>query len=189
MEKTRVTRKTEPSEAIELLSFWFEAGPSKWFAGGDKFDAACEQFSDLLKKGREGKLDDWADTAAGLLALIILLDQIPRNIQRGSDEQFASDERAVELAHMAIERGYDRAYMAPARAFFYMPFMHSEAIEDQRLCCDLFRQTDMKENYHYALIHMDAIARFGRFPHRNDMLGRDTTAEERAYLQSGGFGT
>ncbi|MAP94989.1 MAG: hypothetical protein CMK07_08575 [Ponticaulis sp.] len=178
----------EAPEALEILDFWFEAGPSKWFAGGAKFDDACRKYEPLWERARAGEFDDWNGAAAGNLALIILLDQIPRNIFRGEAKQFDTDAKAVDCARLAIERGYDKANMAPARAFFYMPFMHSEDLADQRLCCDLFRVSDMKENYHFALIHMDAIARFGRFPHRNKLLGRDTTEAEQAYLNSGGFG-
>ena len=184
-----MTETLENSDALKLLNFWYSAGPSKWFGGGEKFDERCRKYEELWYQGSQGALYHWPATAAGSLALIILLDQIPRNIFRGEAKQFSTDKKAVDLASSALELGYDKAVMAPARAFFYMPFMHSESLEDQQLCCDLFRQSDMKENYHYALIHMDAIARFGRFPHRNKMLGRQTTPDEQAYLESGGFGT
>lgn len=182
-----MTMTLEKPEALELLNFWFEAGPSKWFAGGEKFDDKCRKFEALWESGAAGGHDDWPRTASGALALIILLDQIPRNIFRGDAKQFSTDQKAVMLARYALDHSYDRAVMAPARAFFYMPFMHSEDLEDQRLCCDLFRQSDMKENYHYALVHMDPIARFGRFPHRNKLLGRETTPEEQNYMDTGGF--
>lgn len=184
-----MTDTLEKPGALKLLEFWYDAGPSKWFAGGEKFDDKCRQYEALWERGAAGELDDWAQTASGTLALIILLDQIPRNIFRGDAKQFSTDAKAVRLSRYALEQRFDRAVMAPARAFFYMPFMHSEDLEDQRLCCDLFRQSDMKENYHYALVHMDPIARFGRFPHRNKLLGRDTTPEEKRYMETGGFGT
>ncbi|MAI91446.1 DUF924 family protein [Ponticaulis sp.] len=184
-----MTIKTlEAPEALAILDFWLTAGPSKWFAGGAKFDEACKPYEALWERGAAGELDDWAQTSAGCLALIILLDQIPRNIFRGDAKQFSTDAKAIELTRFALQAGYDKACMSPVTAFLYMPLMHSEDLDDQRLCCDLFHQSDMKENYHFALIHMDAIARFGRFPHRNDMLGRETTPEEAEYLKSGGFG-
>ena len=178
----------EDQRALDLLAFWIDAGPPKWFAGGAKFDKVCEAYETLWEEGRDGGLASWPETVSGALALIILLDQIPRNIFRGDAKQFSTDDMAVDLALEAMGRGFDKAVMAPMRAFFYMPLMHAEDITLQRQCCDLFRTSDMKDNYHYALVHMDAISRFGRFPHRNEMLGRETTPEEQAYLNSGGFG-
>ena len=178
----------ESAHALEFLEFWLKAGPSKWFTGGASFDDACRKYEVWRRKGRDGELDSWSQTVSGCLSLIILLDQIPRNIFRGDALQFETDALAIDYCRLAIERSYDICVMAPARAFFYMPLMHSESLADQQLCCDLFRQSDMKDNYHYALIHMDAIARFGRFPHRNKLLGRETTLEEETYLQTGGFG-
>ena len=183
-----MTSGREDQRALDLLAFWMDAGPPKWFAGGAKFDRACEAYEALWEEGRDGALSTWSETVSGSLALIILLDQIPRNIFRGEAKQFSTDDMAVALSLDAMKAGFDKVVMAPMRAFFYMPLMHAEDIALQRQCCDLFRQSDMKDNYHYALVHMDAISRFGRFPHRNKILGRETTPEEQAYLESGGFG-
>ena len=183
-----MTNTHENADALNFLNFWLEAGPDKWFNGGAEFDEACRQFEALWQAASEGKHDHWADTASGMLALIILLDQIPRNLFRESEKQFSTDGKAITLARIALDRGYDRSQMMPLRNFFYLPFMHSEDLADQRLCCDLLRPLNSMQHYYYALVHMDAIARFGRFPHRNTILGRETTAEEQRYLDTGGFG-
>lgn len=175
-------------DAIDFLDFWLSAGPSKWFSGGEAFDEKCRAYEALWEKGAAGELDSWADTASGMLSLIILLDQIPRNIFRGDAKQFSTDANALDFARVAIERGHDKTQMMPTRNFFYLPFMHSEDLADQQLCCDLLRPMNSREHYYFALVHMDAIARFGRFPHRNKMLGRETTEAEKAYMKSGGFG-
>lgn len=174
--------------ALDVLSFWWEAGPARWFARSDEFDAACrDRFGALHDRAARGELDHWKETPHGCLALILLLDQMPRNIHRGTAGAFASDAAGLAAAEHAIEKGFPAAYPPAARIFFYMPFMHSEDIAVQRRGVDLFRVLGEHESYHYALIHLDVIARFGRFPHRNEMLGRETTPEERAYLETGGF--
>ena len=173
---------------IDVLDFWWEAGPEKWFARSDKFDAAIRKtFEPTMISAREGSLDDWADTAHGCLALIILLDQFPRNVYRNDPQAFASDAKALELAALAVSQGFDRAFPKNARAFFYLPFEHAEDMAAQERSVDLCRRLGIQDYYHYALIHMDVIRRFGRFPHRNEVLGRDTTPEEQAFLEDGGF--
>lgn len=183
-----MSQPAAPDDARKLLTFWKEAGPEKWFAGGDAFDEVCSQFETIWETAREGHCDNWAGTAEGALALIILIDQIPRNLFRESPRQFSTDAKAMDVAREAIARGFDAEFEFPLKSFFYVPFMHSEDLADQRYCCDLFRPTSAKENYVFALIHMDAIARFGRFPHRNKILGRETTQDEKRYLETGGFG-
>ena len=178
----------ENATALSFLNFWLTAGHEKWFGGGDAFDEECRVYEPLWERAREGQFDDWMETAAGALALIILLDQIPRNIFRGQARQFSTDTKALQLARTAINRGYDQTQAMPARNFFYLPLMHSEELSDQQACCDCLRPLGSKEHYYFALVHMDVIARFGRFPHRNEMLGRETTDAEQAYLNSGGFG-
>jgi|FEC22Drversion2_1045045.scaffolds.fasta_scaffold00009_165 uncharacterized protein (DUF924 family) len=173
---------------FDVLDFWWRAGASRWFAGGDAFDGACrERFLDLLEHAAAGGLADWEATPSGALALIIVLDQLSRNIYRGTPRAFAQDARALAVAERAVAAGFDRAYPMPARQFFYMPFEHSEDMRVQERSCDLFRATGDHDAYYWALVHMDAIRRFGRFPHRNVILGRATTPEEQRYLDSGGF--
>lgn len=179
----------EDSRALEFLDFWLSAGPSKWFSGGEKFDRACERFEPLWDEGARGTLDGWMSTAAGTLALLILLDQIPRNIFRGQAKQFSTDAKSLDVADRALDAGYDKTQLMPTRNFFYLPYMHSESLDHQLKCCDLLRGVDKGgEEYRFALIHMDAIARFGRFPHRNKVLQRESTDAERDYLRTGGFG-
>lgn len=179
---------TDLATPTDVLDFWWSAGPTKWYAGGEAFDEACRQrFEALLEHAASGGLDDWEATPQGALALIIVLDQLSRNILRGSPRAFAQDERAVGVSERAIAAGYDKLWPVPARNFFYMPFMHAEDIDLQARCCDFFRAHADQDGYFYALVHLDAIRRFGRFPHRNTVLGRESTPEERAYLDSGGF--
>ena len=183
-----MTNLIAPKDARHFLAFWSDAGPENWFAGTEAFDKACGQYEPLWERARTGKCEDWTKTADGALALVILIDQIPRNLFRTSAKQFSTDELAMRVARKAIYDGFDTHYEFPLRSFFYVPFMHSEDLSDQRYCCDLFRPTPAKDNYFFALIHMDAIARFGRFPHRNKVLGRETSPEEKRYLETGGFG-
>lgn len=173
---------------FDVLEFWWEAGPAKWFAGGEAFDTLCrERFGEAIEAAKAGAFDSWLETADGCLALLLLLDQMSRNVFRGSAEAFAADPKALSIAEHALEKGFDRAFPKDARGFFYMPFEHAEDIAHQERSVDLMRRLGDKELYHYALIHMDVIRRFGRFPHRNDVLGRKTTAAEQAYLDDNGF--
>ncbi len=173
---------------LDVLDFWWQAGPSKWFVQDDTFDAACrERFSSANEDAKAGKLNHWKETADGTLGLLILLDQMSRNIYRGTLEAFAADTKAVSIAEHALDRGYDRAFPKDARQFFYLPFEHSEDMAHQEKSVDLYRRLGEQEAYLYALIHLDVIRRFGRFPHRNSVLGRTSTPEEEAYLADGGF--
>ncbi|MCB1476712.1 MAG: DUF924 domain-containing protein [Rhodobiaceae bacterium] len=172
----------------DILDFWWKAGESRWYASDPEFDRdIAARFSAAYEAAAGGELDAWAEDAPGCLALIILLDQFSRNMFRKDAKAFAQDGKARSLAHVALDRGYDRQFPPVARQFFYLPFMHSEDIDDQSLCVDLFRQLGNQNNYFYALVHMDAIRRFGRFPHRNAVLGRRSTEAEEAYMASGGF--
>lgn len=173
---------------LDVLDFWWLAGPSKWFSGNDKFDGACrDRFREALETAKAGALDHWMETADGSLALVLLLDQMSRNIYRGTPEAFAADPMALAVAAEALDKGFDRAFPKDVRTFFYLPFEHSEDMAHQEKAVDLGRLIGDKEFYHYALIHMDVIRRFGRFPHRNKILGRVSTPEEVAYLRDGGF--
>jgi uncharacterized protein (DUF924 family) len=178
----------ESDEALSFLDFWLSAGPGAWFAGKGEFDERCRRWLPLWERARAGALDGWAETAAGSLARILLLDQIPRNVFRGTPEQFATDGPALTAAESAVAAGHDRAFPMPVRTFVYLPFEHAEDIAAQERALDLFRAAGDSDAYYWALVHHDAIRRFGRFPHRNAVLGRPTTDAEAAYLATGGFG-
>lgn len=176
----------------DVISFWREAGPSKWFAKDDGFDAAIRDgFLDAHFAAARGDLADWSQTAEGTLALLILLDQFPRNLFRGSGHAFATDGLARMIARNALEQGFDRAVDPKLRPFLYLPFEHSEDAADQALSMELFTahrdETGDAESLRWAVEHRDIIAKFGRFPHRNAALGRATTPAEQAYLDDGGF--
>ena len=174
--------------AAEIVAFWREAGPEKWFAKDEAFDAEIvRRFLPIHEDAAAGKLGAWEVTPEGVYALLILLDQFPRNMFRGSPRAFATDAQALAIAERAIARGFDEAYDAPEKRFFYMPFMHSEGLADQERCIALCAAAADPEGVKYAEIHRDIIRNFGRFPHRNPVLGRETTPEERAYLDEGGF--
>jgi fatty-acyl-CoA synthase len=172
----------------DVLSFWRSAGPDKWFEANDAFDAEIRaRFLALYESAAAGHLAAWEKQADGALALIIVLDQLPRNIFRGSAQAYAADARARAVADRAIAHGYDRTVAVPERRFFYLPFMHSEEITDQERCIALCEAAADVEGVAYARTHADIIRRFKRFPHRNQALGRTTTAEEQAFLDAGGF--
>ena len=140
-----------------------------------------------MAEGRAGHLDSWAETAEGALGLVILLDQFSRNIHRGSPLMFAADARALSTAKRSINRGDHYAFPAPVAKWLYMPFEHAEDIDAQERAVGLFGARGPAENVPYAIEHRDIIARFGRFPHRNAILGRPSSPAERAYLADGGF--
>lgn len=171
----------------EIVTFWAEAGPTAWFKKDDAFDARCRAFEPAHHAAARGELGDWERTPEGALALLLLLDQIPRNIFRGSAHAFATDGLAQTIADRAVNAGHDRAIAMPLRIFIYMPFEHAEDLAMQARCVALMRATGDEEFTKFALLHRDIIARFGRFPHRNGALGRATTAEEQAFLDAGGF--
>jgi uncharacterized protein (DUF924 family) len=174
-----------------VIAFWLAAGPKCWFAKDDAFDAEIRtRFEGLHHQAARGELADWASDWQGSLALILLLDQFPRNLYRGSGHAFATDPLALSLARKAIASGQDRAAPADLRVFFYLPFEHSEVLADQDRCVALCEALDAREGSdwaRWARQHRDIIVRFGRFPHRNAALGRETTSEEQEFLDSGGF--
>ncbi|TZF90255.1 DUF924 family protein [Cognatilysobacter lacus] len=178
----------EISTPSDVIGFWREAGPSKWFARDDAFDLQCQGLLSLHFAAARGDLDAWRNDAAGLLALLVLLDQIPRNVFRGSAHSYATDPLAKSLAVHAIAAGFDLATDEPLRMFFYLPFEHSESLDDQRLALQLHRERlTTPDADRWARLHLDIIERFGRFPHRNAALGRESTPAERAFLAEGGF--
>jgi len=181
---------TDAREATpaEILAFWREAGRDRWYERDDAFDAEVRRrYLDLWRRAAAGGLSAWQATDDGALALTIVLDQFPRNMFRDDAMTYASDTLAREVAGRAIDRGTDARIEASLLEFLYMPFMHSEQLGDQLRCVELFRGTANADNLGYAERHADIIRRFGRFPHRNRILGRATTVEEQAFLDSGGF--
>ena len=172
----------------DVIAFWRAAGHDKWFARDHGFDQQCRGLEAAHLAAALRELDGWMGTAEGALALLLLLDQIPRNIYRGTAHAFAADPLARRFAEAAVAAGLDRQVEDPLRLFFYLPFEHSERLEDQDRCVALTEAWGDAEAIKWARIHHEIIARFGRVPHRNAMLGRDTTDEERAFLEGGGFG-
>ncbi|MEE2691875.1 MAG: DUF924 family protein [Pseudomonadota bacterium] len=177
----------EPT-AAEIISFWREAGPKQWFRKDDAFDGLIRtRFEAAHHRAARGELTEWAEGAEGALALVLLLDQFPRNLYRGSAHAFATDGLARRIADRALARGFDQQTEEALRIFFYLPFEHSEDAGDQARSLRLFERAGDDEYTRYAKLHAEIIERFGRFPHRNDMLGRISTKEETDYLNSGGF--
>jgi uncharacterized protein (DUF924 family) len=175
-------------QASEIVGFWREAGYEKWFARDEAFDAEFERrFHQAHLAAARGELEAWLASAEGALALLILLDQFPRNCFRGCAHSYATDGLARSYARRAIDAGFDLQVETALRMFFYLPFEHSEAMADQERAMELFAQIGDDELMKYARLHRDLIARFGRFPHRNQALGRESTQEEIDYLASGGF--
>lgn len=173
---------------LGVLEWWFdEATRPNWFERSDAFDrAVAERLGEWHEKARAGALDGWAVTPHGLLALVILLDQVPRNIHRGTAAAFATDTKALALARLAVDRGFDQDMTLHERLFLYLPFEHAEDLADQERSVALFRALGEPTYLDYAIRHRDVIARFGRFPHRNAILGRQSTAAERQFLEEPG---
>lgn len=163
----------------DVLTFWFAPGQSdRWYAKDEAFDAEIRQrFLATYEAACSGQLDAWREGPDSLLALIIVLDQFPRNMFRGSARAFAFDAQAARFTREGIERGFDGVLSEAQLEFFYMPLMHSESLSDHDLLCERGRGDDP-----YELQHREIIARFGRYPHRNAVLGRDSTPEEASYL-------
>lgn len=171
----------------EVLAFWRDAGQEQWFAKVDAFDAKFRsRFLDAHFAAARREYDDWLGNAEDALSLILLLDQFPRNCFRGTGHMFATDGLCRTYAREALELGYPQQVAEELRVFFYLPFMHSEELEDQKLCCELCKPLG-DYIFERAVEHYDIIERFNRFAHRNEALGRQTTPEEKAFLDDGGF--
>ncbi|NIX76467.1 DUF924 family protein [Microvirga terricola] len=171
----------------EVLSFWREAGPDKWFSKDDAFDHACRtRFLPTYEAVAQDALTSWEATPDGALAVVLLLDQFPRNMFRGTPDVYKTDPAAVLVAQRAIEKGFDRQAEPELRRFFYLPFMHSESLQDQKRSVAL-NETLGEDSLKWARHHHDIVARFGRFPHRNVILERMTTTEEEAFLKESDF--
>ena len=171
----------------EVLDFWFkETPPERWFEADPKFDADLRaRFEETWRAARDGKLADWEETREGALALVIVLDQFPRNMFRGTAQAFATDALARAVSQCALEKGFDLESPPAAKNFLYLPLTHSENLADQERCVRLTRERlgEAHSSYPYALRHRDAIARFGRFPGRNRALARTSTPEEEEFLK------
>lgn len=175
-----------PPKAAEILELWFaDRVRPRWFHSTPELDREIrERFEALWRRGLAGELDPWSETPEGALALVILLDQFPLNMFRGRPEAFASEAAARRVADAAIARGLDQVLDPEQRAFLYMPFMHSEDLADQDRSVTLFARPGLEHNLTWARHHRDIVARFGRFPHRNAILGRESSAEEQTWLAS-----
>ena len=172
----------------DVIGFWRLAGPEKWFSKNSKFDDAIAlKFEPVHLRAARGEYDAWAATHEGSLALLILLDQFPRNLYRNSGHAFATDPKARQIARTAISAGHDKQVDANLRQFFYLPFEHSEDPVDQERSVAMFQALGEPQYLEHALIHREVISRFGRFPHRNAALGRIPRVEELEYLANGGF--
>lgn len=175
----------------DVLSFWFEeSGPDKWFEKSDVFDDEIrERFGEIMEGARHGRLRDWVDSTRGRLAQIILIDQFSRNLHRNSPLTWSADSRCLALAKQMIADGQDLALNHAERKFVYIPFMHSEVLADQEQSIALYSTLAEEgaeggdDTLKYAVLHRDIVARFGRFSHRNEILGRDSTPEEVAFLK------
>ena len=171
----------------DVVSFWREAGPDRWFSKDPAFDQACrERFMLTYEAAARGDLNEWELTPEGSLAVVLLLDQFPRNMFRGSKATYRTDSAAVMAADRAVEKGYDRKVDPELRRFFYLPFMHSEDLAHQERSVAL-NETLEDGSAEWARHHRDIVARFGRFPHRNTILGRETTPEEEKFLKESDF--
>jgi len=172
--------------AAEIIEFWFADGMERlWFDSTAELDRQiAERFHETWLQARQGRLQDWASSPEGCLALIIILDQFPLNMHRGTAESFATEAQAVQLAKQAIGKGFDRMLPKTQLAFLYMPLMHSEDLEDQELSVACFEAAGLERNAHFARHHREIVRRFGRFPHRNAILERTSTAAELDYLNA-----
>jgi uncharacterized protein (DUF924 family) len=178
----------EPPLYVEILTFWREAGRKLWFARDEAFDEVIrERFEAVHMAAARGEFADWAETAEGSLALLILLDQFPRNLFRGSAHAYATDAMARSIAKQAVAAGFDQQVEPELRPFFYLPFEHSEDPRDQARGVELCEKLGDADTLKWARLHAGIIDRFGRFPHRNTALGRETTPEEAKFLAGGGF--
>ena len=176
----------------EIVGFWRDAGEKAWFRRSAQFDEVIRtRFEAVHLEASRGNLADWGLSAKGALALVLLLDQFPRHIYRGSAHAFATDGLARAAADRAITHGFDLAFETDLQPFFYLPFEHHEDAESQARSVELSarhaERSGRTDYLRYARLHADLITRFGRFPHRNAVLGRTSTPEEIEYLTKGGF--
>ena len=176
----------------DVLAFWFEQTlPAQWFQVSPEFDAKIrERYEEPHEKAAMGIFDDWRTDSDGCLALCILLDQFPRNMYRGTAKAFATDSKALVVSKFAVSKGFDQVLTPVKRRFLYLPYEHSEHLNDQRKCVELFEKMKKDDplGYDYAIKHLKVIEQYGRFPHRNKILGRMNSPEEEEYLAQSGAG-
>ena len=172
--------------ARDILDFWFsDRVKALWFNSTAEFDREITQrFEDLVVKAGAGELDHWQQTPEGCISLIILLDQLPLNMYRGKPGSFSYEDKALDVVRQGLASNIDQSLSDTMRTFFYMPLMHSESLADQDLAIQLYEESGLESNLRFAKHHRELIQRFGRFPHRNAILGRVSTPEEMAYLDS-----
>ena len=183
-----MTADASLASAAEIVAFWGAAGYDKWFGKFPEFDDDIRRhFLPTYEAAASGKFAAWEQSAEGALALLILLDQFPRNMFRGEARAFATDPLAMAITAQSLIRGFDAQVPPELRGFFYVPFEHSENLADQERGVALYKAAGDAEGLKWAELHADIIRRFGRFPHRNPALGRTTTPEEQAFLDAGGF--
>lgn len=196
---------TYPSMIERVLKFWFGDGydptdalglvapQAQWFTKDANFDQMVrERFVAIYEQAAAGQLADWTETATGCLALVLVLDQFPRNMFRNSARAFATDNQALAIAQLAMDLGFDQEVSPVMRAFFYLPFEHSESLQNQNRAVQLFKpflqMPGLEHYYDFSLKHQAVIEQFGRFPHRNSILGRSSTPAELEFLQKPGSG-
>ena len=174
----------------DVLDFWFtELTPKQWWVKDDELDALIERrFGNLLNQAKAGELFQWRDTALGSLAEIIIVDQFSRNIHRDKPESFINDSMALVLAQSAISKGFDKELSETQLSFLYMPFMHSESSKIHIEAVKLFESLGNKNNLDFEYKHKAIIDKFGRYPHRNEILGRESSKEEIAFLKQADSG-
>ena len=192
MSKNNYTKDLMDPIVKDILKFWFGTSDMSesvkkrriWFKSTPEFDAELiERFADVHERAAAGELDHLKETPSECLALIISLDQFPRNIYRGSGKAFHTDDKACNLSHHALAQDFDAAISLEARKFFYLPLVHSEKLSDQDVAAEKYKAFDDEKSLASSIDHRDVIARFGRFPHRNKVMGRENTAEEEEYLK------
>lgn len=180
------------ADPVEILRFWYGDDPDKkwdvWFKGGPAFDDACRRFEPDWDRARAGDLEGWRDAPTSLLAYVLLTDQIPRNIFREDGRAYATDVLALAAARHAVAQGWDKVMRKLERLFLYLPYEHAEDMATQDACVALYEDLGDPQYVEYAESHRRLIRRFGRFPHRNVMLGRTSTPEEAAFLAEHGRG-
>lgn len=170
----------------DIIDFWFrEIDPKIWFNSTAEFDGQLKsRFEQVYTAAIHNELNDWEKSPQGSVALVIVLDQFPLNMYRGQPESFAGENKSREVARRAVENGFDQELPDEQKAFLYLPFMHSENLEDQDLSVTLFEKAGLEYNLRYARHHREIVKQYGRFPHRNKILGRESTQAEIAYLNS-----